>query len=324
MIDASERGHGGIPYRIPLNDIMDTLEVIITYGQADLIAPDPMDYTKCLVYCPPEAFEFILDQDMVEDYIKSWEDREIFFLLGRMLERSNMAPGENWERLMARIMRMRYNLYKAHDRSLLDFLFAWSENPDRSKLLSDKWLHVLSSSGVDVRDYLETEIKLHPGTPPLTEAVRMGHGRCLRQLIFNLKENPSVYWDWWVDSIEPASLVCIEFKDISYDLIDDFMTPSGSWDTVGFRSSDHWINGCPYWPFTCPVYWSACDGAGGGEKPLVKKVRIYYGFEDEMPREKSAEQITERFERRMRKKAAKQRKAMGFGKNPKIPGGWIE
>jgi len=54
------------------------------------------------------------------------------------------------------------------------------------------------------------------------------------------------------------------------------------------------------------------------------KVCTKYGFRGDKECKKFMKQLQERFERRMRKKAAKQRKAMGFGKDPRMPGGWIE
>ncbi len=288
--------------------LMETLETLVSYGRTDLVAMNYFDYWRWIHFSPPQAFEYLLNQDLVEVCIKDFENRERLTLLGKLLEKFGATRGEDWKRLIRRFVRMDVDLYQAADGqpTPIDCCFSRCWDPTESRAVADEWLEILSSSGINVRDYLQMEMRRHPMKPPL---IRWQY-RCVddrRRLIFSLDGTPTVRWEWWVDPREPGSLVCSEFGDLGRTAGDgDFFTPN-------------------VWPYGRP-YWLTCD-------QCVSRGHNFYFPGDgsnNFERAKVLKQANNRFERRMQKRAIKQRKAMGLEsrretyRGPRVPGAWIE
>ena len=282
----------------------DTVKAIVSYGQTDLTAINVHEYAIWICGCRPEAFELVLNQDQVEDYFRNLEDREISNLLASVLTR--FGVDEIWRPIVWRFLGMRLDLhmaeYKTNPGSLLDFLFLKCESPRDSRDVANDWLVVLSYLGVNIHDYLQMEIRLHPGCPPLTRDQYREDSLCKRQLIFSLEGTPSVCWDWWIDPDEPASLLCDEFKVVAHR----------------FRFGLGYENG-DQWPYVCPE-WLLGEQLG----PETMFGRHLYPDSLSTKRRKIFRQAKERFARRARKKAAKQHKAMGLDGSFRMPGAWIQ
>lgn len=297
---------------------METLETIVSYGQADLLAMNYYDYWRWLLWFPPEAFEFVLDQELVEDHFKSFKNQELLSLLARPLQQFGATQSEGWKRIIKRFVRMgiNYHDFSYRTSSPLDWLFLICVDPMKSRAVADAWLEILSSSGVDVRDYLQVEMRQHARKPPL---LRRGYPYVddRRRLVFSLEGTPTVHWEWWVDPREPGSLVCSEFGDLGRLKGDDqFFTPND-------------------WPYSRP-YWLTCDQC------VLRRHNFYFSVDgsNNVERAKVLKQAEDRFERRMQKRAAKQRKAMGVGvgvgsdsgrnsdrdkeRGLRVPGAWID
>lgn len=286
---------------------METLEALVSYGQTNLIAMDSFDYWRWLTFCPPQAFEYLLNQELVEGCIKDFENWERLRLLGKLLEKFGATLGEDWKRLIRRFVSMNVNLYDYADQtlSLIDHCFLVCNDPVKSRFAADEWLEILSSSGVDVRDYLQMEMRRHSMKPPLL--CRGSHMDWRRRLVISLEETPTVYWEWWVDPSEHGSLVCNEFGDLGRIKGDgEFFTPNE-------------------WPYSRP-YWLTCDQC------VLRGYNFYFPVDgsNNIERAKVLKQAENRFERRMQKRGIKQRKAMGVNlgsdtnRGPKVPGAWID
>ncbi len=287
---------------------METLETIVSYGQADLLVMNFSDYWRWLLWFPPKAVEFILNQELVEDHFKNFENGELLSLLGRLLEQFGAVQSEDWKHVIKKFLRMgvNYHAFSYRTSSLLDHLFVRCWDPMNSRAVADEWLEILSRSGVDIRDYLQMEIRRHPMKPPLIVR-QYPYVDDRRRLIFSLEGTPTVRWEWWVDPREPGSLVCSEFGDLGRTEGDgDFLTPNE-------------------WPYGRP-YWVTCDQC------VLRKNNFYFSVDgsNNVERAKVLKQANNRFERRMQKRAIKQRKATGLEsrretyRGPRVPGAWIE
>ncbi len=288
--------------------LMETLETMVSYGQTDLVTMSYFDYIGWLQYSPPQVFEYLLNQELVESCIKNLENRERLFLLGKLLEKFGATQSEDWKRLIKRFVRMGVNYYdySYHTRSLIDHCFLRCRDPIESRVVGDEWLEILSSTGVDVHDYLQMEMRRHPMKPPRIRH-QFPYVDDRRRLIFSLEGTPTVYWEWWIDPREPGSLVCSEFIYLCRN----------DGDSLSYTPN----NG----PFIRP-YWKSCEicVSNDREASFLKDGR------NNIERAKIVKQVEARFERRMQKRAIKQRKAMGLEsrretyRGPRVPGAWIE
>lgn len=287
---------------------METLETLVFNGQADLLAMKFSDYRWWLLWFPPKAFEFILNQEQVEDHFKSFENRELLTLLSRLLQQFGATPSEDWKHMIKRFVRMGVNYYNFsyQTSSLLDHLFRRCWDPMKSRAVADEWLEILSNSGVDVHEYLQMEMRRHPRKPRLI-CRQWPHLDDRRQLVFSLEGTPTVCWEWWVDPREHGSLVCSEFGDLGRTKGDgEFFTPNE-------------------WPYSRP-YWLTCD------QLVAKNSECYFPVDgsNNIKAAKILKQAENRYERRMQKRGIKQRKAMSVNlgsdtdRGPKVPGAWID
>ena len=304
-----------IKYRLPVQEILrttaedlsaliDTLEVMVIHSEVDFITLGFSDYWLWLRHSSPEAFEFVLNQDLVQSHIESFEDGQILCLLGDLLENFGATPSKVRKRLIKRFVKRAMNIYHANplapphapmsSASLIDRCFYHCQDPTESRAMADEWLKILSSSGVNIHDYLKTEVNWHTTKPPL---IRRGDHleRYYRRLVFSLEEPPTVQWEWWVNPREPGGLVLGEFREMC---------------RIGDRGRSAYPR-CPSdWPYGRPLW-----------------MIYYYSVLDENADTVPARTIrlaNERFERRMQKKAGGRHKVTALDRRLRMPGAWIE
>lgn len=272
--------------------LMETLEIIVSDSRTDLVSMTYLDYIGCLRCSPPQVFEYLLNQELVEICVKDFENWECLYILGMLLEKFGATQSEVWKRLIKKFVRMGVNYYDYSYRtsSLIDHCFLRCRDPIKSRAVADEWLEILSSTGVDLHDYLQMEMTRHPMKPPRICQSHYVDDR--RRLIFSLEGTPTVHWEWWVHPREPGSLVVSEFGDLGRLMASD-------------NSYSH-----NEWPYSRPDW-----------------LDYYQRCEDDS---KVLKQANNRFERRMQKRAIKQYKAMGLESRketysaPRVPGAWIE
>lgn len=180
----------------------------------------------------------------------------------------------------------------------LDELFRHTDTPFEAQKVSRSWLRILASEGIDVLVYLEEEIALHTARHLLTWST------CLyfRKLIFQLDENPGVWWDWVIDPSSGAGLVREAFTTLSMNRVDCFDTY-----VVKYLEWDTWPWGYPDW---CRMPWY-----GSGILELD-----YDGY---CPERKGKNDLAKnRAARRMARKASKMRRALGIKRTSRVPGAW--
>lgn len=150
---------------------------------------------------------------------------------------------------------------------------------------------LFSSLGVDTHDCLKGL------TPGMTWSIGQEDSRFERQVVISLESTPRLYWDWMIDTQEPASLVCDEFKVIGHHHACGWVFSFGTIDCVAFSSGGHCGNDCPYWPYTCPCYCyeSSAGGEPGTHGRFVVKVCTKYGFRGDKECKKFMKQPQERF-----------------------------
>jgi len=101
---------------------------------------------------------------------------------------------------------LRKDLYTPE--ALLHCLLCYCIDPEESRALSDEWLDVISSLGVDTDDCLKGL------TPGMTWSIGQEDSLFERQVVISLENTPRLYWDWMIDTQEPVSLVCDEFTPV--------------------------------------------------------------------------------------------------------------
>ena len=210
---------------------------------------------------------------------------------------------------------------------LLDWLFGHTKRPKPVTSYSRPVAGISFQSGVDIHGYLEKEIAVHRGIPPRINGIDINHISCERQLIISLGQTSSVCWDWWIDPREPASLLCEEFKAIGHHELHNDVMPIYEPRAHGLNSTGHERKACSYWPYRCIYYcsyWPSLGEETVADANLMTKIILENGWKEDEASRRAAEHLKERYERKMRRKDAKHHKAMGFGKNPKMPGAWIE
>lgn len=118
----------------------------------------------------------------------------------------------------------------------LDEVFTSTDTPFEVYMAAQRWLGILDSEGYDMRAYLVEEEALHELQNYFTlPSKHRAWKDNLRQLKFELeRDDPLVYWDWWVNPESPASLILEEFKWMN-----------GSCETPEW-DRDPWTNS---WPF---------------------------------------------------------------------------
>lgn len=101
----------------------------------------------------------------------------------------------------------------------LDCLFHWVTEPCETRQIAHEWLHILSTEGYDITEYLKREAALHSedGREPCTMFYRdYSFDDCYaeRELFFEYGETPGVYADCWIDPDSSTFLLREAFKDM--------------------------------------------------------------------------------------------------------------
>lgn len=185
----------------------------------------------------------------------------------------------------------------------LDELFFAEGDPSRASSYAREWLLMLVEAGYDINAYLEKEKQLHSTQNYLTyPAYHFPLGVDMpRQLVFELGENPSVYWEWWIDPSSPASLVRQEFWHMNPCHSDRFLIDRDSWE-------QRWPYNYPHWTENCEPPIFVNDPKSGSSE--TKQWR------------KRAAKAASRHARQARKKYPKY--FTENNENSAIPGAWIE
>lgn len=149
---------------------------------------------------------------------------------------------------------------------------------------------------LDISQYLENEIALHPQHPPM---MRPFIGRP-RIFVFSLVEPLSVSWKWYTDPDGPAHDVLTEFENF------------GSARLYLFYNIEIERN-LGNWPYMYRSW------------HCLAKEKEEYGLSELPERETyKIELVEERLRRRLQKRQDKLARAQGVYKTPRIPGAWID
>ena len=185
----------------------------------------------------------------------------------------------------------------------LDELFTHTTTTEEAKDVSDAWLTILSTEGIDVSAYLEKEAALHATRQMFT--CPQDCDICPpRQLVFELGAVPTVYTDWWIDPQGALSLLRQEFKDTN--ILNRhvwFM-----WETWRDYDNSTWKS---VWPISYPT-WSEFLEPWRGR------------VEDHATWERLSARAQERAYRRWQKKARIEARRNGTHADSSMPGAWPE
>ena len=122
----------------------------------------------------------------------------------------------------------------------LDELFALVEDPYQATSYAQECLDMLVEAGYEideVRLHLDQNLLTYPGWP---DGCGVFNNMSL-QLLFDVDEDTSVSWDWWVDPASPASLVRQEFRHMNNRHRNTYLGPhwEEAWPFIYPRLSKH-------------------------------------------------------------------------------------
>jgi hypothetical protein len=218
----------------------------------------------------------------------------------RMLRVSNPADQKLWKRAIQHVLNLALDLHTTyHFRdgnivTLLDDVLNIADQPFESHWLGQKWLEILTESGIDVVEYLRVESEIHFNSLPIM-AKQYAYGGRGRQLIIS-KKPPTVSWEWYIDPAGRALDVLQEFKNFG----------------IGSQHMRWWPNESSAWPFFYP-----------GWKHEAQRLRD--GWPVSGNDQSRLRTFQNRCERREQGKANKLARAQGIlQRGPKVPGAWID
>lgn len=185
----------------------------------------------------------------------------------------------------------------------LDELFGHTKTPFEARTVGNSWLRILASEGFDILAYLEEEIALHTAQHLSTWATYLHR----RVLIFQLGENPGVWWDWQLEPESGAILVREAYKSLNLTNEEDNLANYYRTYTNDTPQQDTWPWGYPDW-FWAPWYSATMPESEQNNPMLVVDRRRHLAYD--------------RATRRMEKKASKKRRALGMKNASKMPGAW--
>lgn len=191
---------------------------------------------------PPEGADFILSQDLAQDYICSADVSDQTYPVLAAILRLYAEDSEPWDPVIRTLIRRGADVHAPVHRYLrhldqseylcplaqygtpLDELFMETLDPLEGQAAADGWLQILASEGHDILAYLKTESALHVKPIQLTHPSyqRLEEDDNERKLVFDFGACPSVSWDWWISPSSPASLLREEFKFMA-------ITPPNGW-----------------------------------------------------------------------------------------------
>jgi len=200
-----------------------------------------------------------------------------------------------WRYIIRKLVNLGANIHHFSNMSphtLLDRVLLFGNDTFGSKSVAAVWLDGLRDAGIDLTAYLDTESKIHSGTPPLIQDnwVRK------RQLKFSY-DPPSISWEWWTDPEGCAYALLEEFKN--------FNSP----EVVHKKWNLDPETEC--WPYTT-TYSHCCD------------FKVECGDVTTLAERDVARLAKERFQRRQLKKNLKLAKIQGLLGGPKLPGSWVD
>ena len=145
------------------------------------------------------------------------------------------------------IISMRWQIQRTHpERTFtpLDELFLAEHDPIQAGFCAQEWLLMLEEAGYDVNAYLKKEKQLHSSqnflSYPACPSIRFVNHYMPRQLVFEIGDNPNVYWDWWINPSSPASLVLQEFRHMNPYYGDMYFERDDSWTLRWPYDYPHW------------------------------------------------------------------------------------
>lgn len=287
--------------------IVDTLRVL-SQAQTDFSQND-IRYFAWFYYGPPSGIEFLLLQHA---NLTSTEGEEDEVVSAYAFAKAVTLFGEGysqWESVIRQLIRGGVYIHgRVHKRQIepwyyetlqatkvlgtpLDELFEGTNTPLEARTISKSWIRILVSEGFDILAYLQEEITIHTAQHLLTWSNDLDY----RKLIFQLGENPGVWWDWQLHPESGALLVRDPFK--SLNSMNDF-------GYVGVWRPDS--------PQRDPWPWRY-------QKWLWLAWNLEYNMVEVSRRRDLAHA---RATRRVAKRASKMRRALGMKTASQMPGAW--
>ena len=292
--------------------LVDTMRVLAT-AQDDLTLHDFARIFEGFFEGSPESADFLLSAYGYPDEI-DWREISDFSLL-RTATRMYGSGKREWDTWIRKLLLNEADIHSSLPctiidvsygidemdgiATLLDEVFYNHDDPFQATYYGKEWLIMLMEAGYDVNAYLKKEKQLHSTQRFLTHPEF--YTGAPRRFIFEIGENSTVYWEWWIDPSSPASLVRQEFSNINLAHHDYQLTKHNSWEAT--------------WPFDYPHWSENCA-------PIV---RHYFSRK---PESFEWKQWRERANKAASRHARQAKKYPGYSinenENSAMPGAWIE
>jgi hypothetical protein len=221
----------------------------------------------------------------------------------RTLRVSNPADQKLWKQAIQNVLSLGLDLHTTYHYlgdnivTLLDDVLNIAEQPFESHWLCQKWLEILSESGIDVVEYLGVESEIHfNSSQTLPTMLRRSFVSGRERYLIISKKPPTVSWEWYIDPAGRAFDVLQEFKNFG----------------IGPQQIRWWPDDSEDWPFFYPGWrHDAQRLRDGGPVSGNDKSRL--------------RTFQNRCEHREQKKANKLARAQGIlQRGSKVPGAWID
>ena len=257
-----------------------------------------------------ECFELLFLQDYAGvATLHQHDDRIWTYVLATAVV--NFGAGSaGWERFIRNLLRRGLPTHEIPDdyfrkidgttRSLLDCLFWTTSTPLEAEEAGDSWLQLLKDEGYDVVAYLENEMAIHAPNLHISRFSPLLPPRfATSRLVYNLRGNVRVSWDWGPDPTSSIASLQEDFKFLIYwPIFDEALYTCRGLEEVHWEWS---------WPFVHPTYQD------------LQRSLYDISYDDCDDRLKCK---TERANRRTGKKAAKLARSQRSKGPRRVPGAW--
>jgi hypothetical protein len=165
-----------------------------------------------------DGFNCCIDECVSAQNINDFKISPIVIAFERMRDLSNFESRRGWRSTIQSLIAMGADVHACDERkqSLLDEIVLLADDSFDSAEIGAEWLDILREAGVDIVQYLRTELTIHENISDMFYLEPPGGTLYKKRLVISNDATTGVYWDWFIDSKVHASEVLNEFKYLDW------------------------------------------------------------------------------------------------------------
>ena len=175
-----------------------------------------------------DEFNCCVDECVSAQNINDFKISPILIAVERMRNSSDFESRRGWRSAIQSFIAMGADVHAFDERkqSLLDEIVLLADDSFDSSEVGAEWLDILREAGVDVAQYLRTELTIHENISHMFCLEPPSGTLCKKRLIISNDATTGVSWDWLIDSKAHAYEVLNEFKYLEWgDSVDYIYGP---------------------------------------------------------------------------------------------------